>query len=90
LRDEQALVRADAAGSLGQLRPLPKKAVPELIACLDDESLEVRINAALVLGEMGGAAAKAALPILTKALNECSTEEEMVLQKAIRKIRNKK
>jgi vesicle coat complex subunit len=64
LKDQDSLVRTEAASALGQIG---QPAVPALIAALKDQDSEVRSQAALALGQIGKEA-KDAVPALIVAL----------------------
>ena len=64
LRDEDWIVRADAAAELGRMGEGAKDAVPALIQALQDSDAEVRYNATWALGNIG----EGAVPALIQAL----------------------
>jgi HEAT repeat protein len=67
LKDDNVLVRVDAARKLAKLGAAAKKAIPALIESLNDEDFNVRWRAATALGEMGSTA-RASVPALAAAL----------------------
>ena len=83
LEDKDEYVRWAAARALAKLG-LPGKALPVLIATLDDEWSFHRRDTAWILGEVGPPA-KAAIPALTKALKD---EDGGVRQTAARALGN--
>jgi HEAT repeat protein len=55
LKDPDLLVRRDAAGSLGQLKPeAARAALPELVACCAEKNSELRFAALTVLSKLVG------------------------------------
>lgn len=73
LRDRDMIVRVWAAEALVRIQePQPAETVPVLIEAMEDQRAWVRINAAIVLGEMGPEAGDA-IPVLAKALNDPSS-----------------
>jgi HEAT repeat protein len=65
LTDQDAMIRANAAITLGFLRALPNVAVPALVEALSDPEGRVSRSAAKALGRFGGEA-QSAIPSLTR------------------------
>ncbi len=72
-----------AVGSLGKEG---KDAVPDLVKCMDDNNLEVRLAAIEELGQVGPDA-KDALPALTTAAQDPRDKVRRAAQEAIKKIK---
>jgi HEAT repeat protein len=66
-KDDNADVRASAATALGQMRPIPSTAIPDLIAALQDKDERVRSAAAYTVAALGRGAEKA-IPALVEML----------------------
>jgi HEAT repeat protein len=72
--------RGDAALALGRMRPVPKKAIPVLVAQLQDPTM--RWHAMTALGEMGPAA-RSVVPELVGALSDRVTRNRRAAAAAI-------
>ncbi len=77
LKDEDELVRRDAAEALGMIGPEAAPAVEALIEALKDEVAQVRRDAAWALGKIGPAAAPA-----VEALIEALKDESVFVRRA--------
>lgn len=64
LKDEEWIVRREAAESLGQMGLSAQNVIPELIEALTDENKDVRKKVAWALGKIGAESAEAALALV--------------------------
>ena len=70
LKDQDESIRAKGAEDLGQLKPLPLEAVPDLITALKDRSSLVRNRAAETLLKIGTPKARKAVMDYRKRVRE--------------------
>lgn len=82
LKDENELVSKEAISALGNIGPLAKEAVPELIGKFLSKDPEVKKSVVYTIGKMGPAAIEA-LPVLIDSLASPSAELRSALSWAL-------
>jgi HEAT repeat protein len=84
--DKDPNMRYWAAESLGNFGPEAQRAVPDLVAALQDESTMVRVGAANALGQLGAADA---VPALQGAGKDADKSVRTAAASALKQIRQK-
>ena len=88
LKDENPIVRSNAAQALRDFGPEARQAVRPLIEAMKDEDREVRLYAAEALGNIGPKA-KVAVPALIEAMKNDAQDVRQQAAEALRRIQAK-
>src|SRR5437868_6252152 len=85
LKSKDAPARWRAAATLAGVGDKARVAIPELVACLDDDEYHVAVLAAMALGNMGPEA-REAVPQLIKQLKRPERRVRDSVEQALKKI----